>query len=211
MPPPDSPAFRESLSRFLVRKAWRKFALRNLTASDNHAQLNLLYALPDPWNMQSEGEQHRFEMTNALIASKAGRVGTILEIGCGEGHQTRHLASLCDQVYGLDVSPRAVTRARKRVPEALLETGTLERVPWTPPQGRFDLVVACEVLYHMSDVSGAVRRMSELGRACLVTFFSPGARIVAGHVDHLPGVERGWIYHDPNAWLWAFWRQSETL
>ena len=207
--PPDAPTSRESPARALIRKAWRRIALRNLTANDNHAQLDRLYALPDPWNMRSEGEQRRFEMTNALIESKAGRVGTILEVGCGEGHQTQHLLSLCDQIYGLDVSPRAVARARQRVPQALIETGTLGVVPWAPPQGRFDLVVACEVLYYVSDISGAVRRMSELGRACLVTFFVPAARIVARHVEHLPGVERGWLYHDPNVWLCAFWRQQE--
>ena len=79
-------------------------------------------------------------------------------------------------------------------------------MPWRPSGGRFDLVVACEVLSYMSDAVGAVRRMSELGRACLVTFFGPSARFVAPHVDGRHGVERGWFYHDPYPWLWAFWR-----
>ena len=34
--------------RALTRKVWRRIALRNLTASDNHRQLNRLYAVPDP-------------------------------------------------------------------------------------------------------------------------------------------------------------------
>lgn len=192
--------------RDLIRGAWRKIALRNLTASDNHRQLDRLYALPDPWDMRSAREQHRCAMTNAIIESKLGRVETILELGCGEGHQSQHLMLLCDQLYGLDVSPRAVMRARQRVPEARIEIGTLPVVPWTPPGGRFDLVVACEVLYYMSDVPAAISRMSELGRACLVTFFGPSARLVAGHLDNLSGVERGWFYHEPYAWLWALWR-----
>ncbi len=180
--------------------------MRNLSASDNHRQLDRLYAMADPWQMESAKEQFRFEMTNALVLAKVGRVGTILEIGCGEGHQSQHLATQCDRLYGLDVSPRAVERARKRVPTALFDVGTLPEVPRTPPGGRFDLVVACEVLYYMSDIPGAVNSMTELGDACLVTFFGPSAGLVAKHVDRLPGVERGWFFHDPYAWLWAFWR-----
>ncbi len=189
-----------------MRKAWRRIAMRNLSGSDNHTQLDRLYALPDPWQMTSAREQFRFEATNALLAAKAGRVATILEVGCGEGHQSQHLAGLCDQLYGIDVSPRAVERARTRVPGARFDVGTLPLVPHTPPGGRFDIVVACEVLYYMSDVAGAVHAMSELGDACLVTFFGPSARTVAKHVDSLPGVERGWFFHDPYAWLWAYWR-----
>lgn len=191
-----------------MRKAWRRIAARNLTASDNHEQLDRLYAMPDPWHMASAGEQYRFAMTNALITSRLCRVGTILELGCGEGHQSLHLVSLCDQLYGLDVSARAVSRARERVPKAIFETGTLPTVPWRPAGGQFDLVVACEVLYYMSDAAGAVRRMSELGRACLVTFFGPSARFVAPHIDDRRGVECGWFYHDPYPWLWAFWRSG---
>ena len=196
----------ESRLRVLMRKVWRRIALRNLTGTDNHKQLDRLYAMQDPWQMESLKEQFRFEMTNALVQAKVGRVGTLLELGCGEGHQSQHLATLCDQLYGLDVSPRAVERARKRLPAALFDVGTLPLVPRTPPGGRFDLVVACEVLYYMSDIATAVKAMNELGDACLVTFFGPSAGIVAKHVDGIPGIERGWFFHDPYAWLWVFWR-----
>jgi 2-polyprenyl-3-methyl-5-hydroxy-6-metoxy-1,4-benzoquinol methylase len=180
--------------------------MRNLSGSDNHKQLDRLYALPDPWQMTSSKEQFRFEMTNALLRDKVGHVGTMLEVGCGEGHQSERLATLCDQLYGVDVSARAVQRAKQRVPEAVLDVGTLPVIANTPPGGRFDLVVACEVLYYMRDVAGAVEAMSSLGDACLVTFFGPAARVVAAHVHDRPGVERGWFFHDPYAWMWAFWR-----
>lgn len=189
----------------LIKKVWRKVAMRNLTATDNHHGLDRLYALPDPWDMASNREQYRFAMTNLVIASKLAQVGTILEIGCGEGHQSRHLAAICKQLYGLDVSARAVSRARHNVPTASFDVGTVTKIPWTPPPARFDLVVACEVLVYMSDPSEAIRRMSELGHACFVSFFGPSARIVAPHIDSL-NVERGWFYYDPYAWLWAFWR-----
>lgn len=206
MPPELTTPVDEPRLRGLMRKVWRKVAMRNLSGSDNYKQLDRLYAMPDPWHMASTKEQFRFEMTNALVEAKVGHVGTILEVGCGEGHQSQRLAALCDQLYGIDVSARAVERARQRVPAAVLDVGTLPAVPRTPPGGRFDLVVACEVLYYMSDIAGAVDAMAALGDTCLVTFFGPAARVVARHVHDRPGVERGWFFHDPYPWLWALWR-----
>ena len=193
-------------ARRLVSKVWRRYAMRGIGANDNHAGLDKLYALPDPWGMTTEREQSRFAQTNAVIAAHAGRVGTLLEIGSGEGHQSEHLAALCDQLYGLDVSERAVERARERLPSAKFGVGEITALPWdAPPGGKYDLVVACEVLYYLSDIGKTVETMSTLGRACLVTFFCPSARRVAQHLQDLPGVRRGWIYHDPYAWLWAYW------
>ena len=196
-------------TRTLVSKLWRKYVLRGISANDNHAGLDKLYALPDPWGMDSAREQSRFAQTNAVIEARAGHVGSMLEIGSGEGHQSAHLATLADRLDGLEVSERAVLRARERFTgDARLRfgAGDLDRLPFEPPAGGYDLVVACEVLYYMSDIGHAVQRMSSLGRACLVTFFAPSARVVARHLEALPGAERGWIYHDPYAWLWVYWR-----
>ncbi len=190
----------------LARKVWRRLALRNLTASDNHRQLDRLYAVADPWQMTSPREQFRFQATNAVIAQRIGHVGSLLEVGCGEGHQSEHLMTLTDQLYGLDVSARAIERARVRLPNGRFDVGTVASIPSRPPTGRFDLVVAWEVLYYMSDIPAAVHAMSEAGDACLVTFFGPSAGLVAKHVDQLPGAERGWFFHEPFHWLWVYWR-----
>lgn len=197
-------------TRKIVSKVWRRYAMRGIGANDNHTGLDKLYALPDPWGMTTEREQSRFRQTNAVIAAHAGRVGTLLEIGSGEGHQSEHLAQLCDQLYGLDVSDRAVERACERLPAARFGVGEITALPWAAPEGgKYDLVVACEVLYYLSDIGKAVEAMSSLGRACLVTFFCPSARRVAEHLQDLPGVRRGWIYHDPYAWLWAYWEPGQ--
>jgi SAM-dependent methyltransferase len=209
---PDSPTLLERMplqgaARSLVAKAWRRFSLRGIGANDNHAGLDRLYALPDPWGMDSQREQSRFVQTNAVIEQVTGRVGSLLEIGCGEGHQSEHLARLCDTLHGIDVSSRAVARACQRVPTGHFSTGHLNDLPWqAPSDGRYDLVVACEVLYYLGDIQQAVERMSALGRHCFATFFCPSARVVAQHLVDIPGLQRGWIYHEPYAWLWAHWR-----
>jgi hypothetical protein len=120
-----------------------------------------------------------------------------------------HLTRLCDRLYGIDVSPTAVARAQARhLPGAAFAVADVHHLPWHTDPGGFDLVVACEVLYYVRDIPAAIARMNELGSACLVTFFGPAARVVAPHLDALggPDVERGWFFHDPYAWLYAFWR-----
>lgn len=194
-------------TRTLIAKLWRRQILPKLSANDNHAGLERLYALPDPWDMRSTREQSRFVQTNALITQLLGPVGSMLEVGCGEGHQSAHLKLLCARLDGVDVSERAVLRARARVPEGRFGVGQISALPWgQTPDARYDLVVACEVLYYMSDIEATLNAMSRQGRACLVTFFGPSARVVAPHLCKLPGLTRGWIFHEPYAWLWAFWR-----
>ncbi len=196
-----------SVARKLVSRVWRHYSLPALRAKDNHAGLDRFYALPDPWDMSSEREQSRFRQTNALVESLLGRVDTLLEIGCGEGHQSQYLARLCHRLDGLDVSARAIERAQQRAPQCRFGVGEVGALPWALPENeRYDLVVAAEVLYYLGDVRRAIEAMSRVGRSCLVTFFCPAARIVAEHVENLPGLRRGWMYHPPYAWLWAFWQ-----
>lgn len=201
----------DSPMRTVVSKVWRRYRLRNLGASDNHAGLDKLYALPDPWSMTSQREQSRFAQTNAVIERLAGHVDTLLEIGCGEGHQSEHLSALCNRLYGFDVSARAVERAQKRLQHGQFGVGDLSALPWPLPSGqKYDLVVACEVLYYLSDIRETVQKMSTLGRSCFVSFFSPSARVVAQHLETIPNLQRGWIYHEPYAWLTAYWVVDQT-
>lgn len=192
-------------------KIWRRLLLPKIKDNDNHVGLNQLYAMNDPWQMSSAKEQARFIQTNDVILRKFGRVGSILEIGCGEGHQSEHLSKLCDRLDGVDVSQRAIGRAKERVPTGRFGVGDIHTLPWSLEPGEtYDLVVACEVLYYVSDIKKTLDGMSRIGRGCLVTFFAPSARRVAMHVDSISGAEKGWIHHDPETWLWALWRASDT-
>jgi len=196
------------LLRKAQRRLWMKYALRGVGGSDNHARLDLAYTVEDPWNMASAMERARFEATNAVIEQAFGRVGSVLEIGCGEGHQTEWLAKLSDEQYGLDVSAQAVERARQRLPNAHFAAADLFHQPWGDQQHRFDLVTACEVLYYLSDPAATIARMRHLGRNGLVTFFAPACGRVGPHLDAVPGLHKEWIYHGGTAWLIGWWRDA---
>jgi len=194
--------------RKAVRRAWMKYAMRGVGGADDYGRLDLAYRLGDPWNMESPLEQARFAATNALIERRFGRVASLLEVGCGEGHQTRALAAVADEVHGIDVSPTAVERARERLPTAHFAATDIHGQPWGGEQGRFDLVVACEVLYYIKDIPATLARMSHLGRACLVTFFVPALGRVGPHLEDIPGLQKDWIHSGGETWLACWWRNS---
>ena len=195
-----------TLMRKARRRLWMKYALRGVGGSDNHSRLDLAYNVEDPWNMDSALEQARFQATNRIIEEHFGRVGSLLEIGCGEGHQTQYLARLSDQQYGIDVSAHAIARARQRLPEAHFSATDLFNLPW--PDQRFDLITACEVLYYLSDPAATLQRMRQLGRSGLVTFFAPASGRIGPHLDAIPGLHKDWIYHGGTSWLVGWWRDE---
>lgn len=191
----------------LLRRTWMKYALRGVRQNDAHGRLDLAYKMPDPWHMASEQEQARFVATNEIIRRELGAsFNTILEIGCGEGHQTEHLAELAGRITGLDVSATAVERAEKRLPEGEFLVGDLYAQPWAKERGHFDLVTACEVIYYMSDMPGFLRTIDRLGRSCLVTYFAPAARKVEAHVMAMPGVQKTTFRHGEVEWVAAWWK-----
>lgn len=191
----------------ILRRTWMKYALRGVRQNDAHSRLDLAYKMPDPWHMASEQEQARFSATNEIIRREIGSsFTTVLEIGCGEGHQTEHLAEMAGRITGIDVSATAVERAKERLPEAEFLVGDLYAQPWAKEVGHFDLVTACEVIYYMSDMPGFLRTIDKLGRNCLVTYFAPAARKVEAHVMAMPGVQKTTFRHGEVEWVAVWWK-----
>jgi 2-polyprenyl-3-methyl-5-hydroxy-6-metoxy-1,4-benzoquinol methylase len=173
---------------------------------DEVARFNRLYLVRDPWSLSSESERSRFRQTNRLILENFNHPHSLLEIGCGEGLQSSALQQVCDRLYGIDVSGRAVRRAKRRCPQATFGVGDMYRLPQATPAPRFDLVTACEVLYYVADVARALRRLSELGLACLVSYYDGAREILDKHVGEMPGVQFAVVsYHDAS-WTVAWWR-----
>jgi SAM-dependent methyltransferase len=185
-----------------------RLALRGVHFGDRHRRLDSLYRLRDPWSMETDAQRFRFRATNQLIEQEFGRVGSILEVGCGEGHQTEHLLTVCDHVLGTEISARAVERARERCPNAEFAVGDVFAGE-LPASGRqFDLVLGCEVLYYTKDVPAALRRLGELGRACLVSYYERPAPHLDPYVLALPGVRSTKLTFGDSAWTVAWWRTS---
>ena len=173
---------------------------------DEVARFNRLYLIRDPWSLSSDRERSRFRETNQLILENFGRCKSLLEIGCGEGLQSIELQKVCDRLSGIDVSRRAIKRARRLCPQATFAVGNFYNLPPSMPLTRFDLVTACEVLYYMGDISLALMQISELGRGCLISYYDGAARVLNEHVSKIPGVRFDTVSYEGTSWTLAWWR-----
>jgi trans-aconitate methyltransferase len=82
----------------------------------------------------------------------------ILEVGCGTGAMVPVL-SRYGTVTGMDSSEEATAECKKLFPEHTFLTGA---VPDDLPRETFDVVAAFDVLEHIADDVGALRRISDL-------------------------------------------------
>jgi SAM-dependent methyltransferase len=189
-----------------LRQLWVRLALRDVHYADRTDKLDRLYRFEDPWHMESAREQARFAWTNRLISDHFGRLDTMLEIGCGEGHQSAHLSQICEHLYGIDVSARAVRRAQQRCPGATFAAGD----PFSFSLGEIpepvDVVVACEVLYYVKDLPRFLERISQLGRACLVTCYQGQMTQIEPHLARLAPSGRDRFCFDDVEWYAVWWR-----
>ncbi|AGL14239.1 class I SAM-dependent methyltransferase [Actinoplanes sp. N902-109] len=59
------------------------------------------------------------------FADLVGTAGAVVDLGCGPGHVTAHLAGLGLATFGVDVSPAMVTLARQAYPGLTFEVGSM--------------------------------------------------------------------------------------
>ncbi len=97
----------------------------------------------------------------------AGRLGDlkdkhVLDVACGSGGWLAELASSGANVAGLDISTRAVQACRARLPEADIQEGVAEALPFEAR--RFDLVTCLGSLEHFIDQPTALKEMCRVGK-----------------------------------------------
>jgi predicted TPR repeat methyltransferase len=128
----------------------------------------------DPWRFATSlYEDRKYQRTLEALAGR--RFARGLEVGCSIGVFTGRLATQCDRLVAIDVSGRALARAREQL--AGLTHVCLRRAafPEQMPAGRWDLVVCSEVLYYLD------RPALELAVARLGEVLGHGGTVLAVH------------------------------
>ncbi|PZG11757.1 class I SAM-dependent methyltransferase [Nonomuraea aridisoli] len=132
---------------------------------------------PDPWRLSTEDyEQHKYRSTLESLPARPYR--RIMEVGCSEGVFTATLAKTYPEaeITGVDVSERALERARARVPEGGRVRFVRADILTHEAEPCFDLVFCSETLYYLGR-HDRLRRASDQLSALL----GPDGVLVAVH------------------------------
>ncbi|WP_410660155.1 class I SAM-dependent DNA methyltransferase [Amycolatopsis sp. lyj-112] len=120
-------------------------------------------------------------VSRAMLAAFAERVrGPVVDVGCGPGHVTAHLASLGVDVSGVDLAPKMVEIARRQYPDLRFDVGSMTALD--VPDGGLGGLVAWWSIFHLPpEVLPAVfaefRRTLAPGGHLLIGFHVGDARL----------------------------------
>lgn len=110
----------------------------------------------------SELDELPFErwLLDLVVERAAG--GPIVDVGCGPGHVTAHLAARGADATGLDLTPEMVDEARRRFPEGRYEVGDLRRLLRPTSAPGWSAVLGWYSLIHLagSELADAVDALS---------------------------------------------------
>lgn len=116
-------------------------------------------------------EPFKFVSISTILPKPAGKITTVLDIGCGLGHLCRYLSAQ-DPLYivsGTDFSPFAVETA-SRVCRGLFKEADAIKQPFDDRS--FDAVIAADVIEHLSDIPAflsEVQRVIKPGGTVIIT------------------------------------------
>ena len=103
-----------------------------------------------------------FSDLESIILPVKETIKSAFEIGCGEGYVTGYINQMGVPITGADVSSRIIKIARKNHPGInflVLSIYDLHTIPIP-----YDLVVANEVLEHLSNPDGAIEEIKKITR-----------------------------------------------
>ena len=144
------------------------------------AAFDAAYAEGDPWasgDQRYRYQRHKYQVIASLLPQR--HYVRALDLGCGMGLLSRHLAAVADTVLGIDIAHSAVSQARAAhadLPHLSFAQGDVLDVP-TKLDGTFDLVVLADTLYYLpppltdATLKAVALRMARLlrpGGVCLL-------------------------------------------
>ncbi len=118
------------------------------------------------------------------LVRSLGRVERALDLGCGDGRLTAELDAA--ELTAADVSPVALERARRRLPEGARLVELAPDAPLPFDDGAFDVVLCAETIEHVRDVQqllSEVRRVMRPGGTLALT--TPATRALMRPPDPL--------------------------
>ena len=138
-----------------------------------------------------------------LLDRVAQEVGAqpVVEVGCGPGHVTAHLAAAGVRAQGLDLSPGMVEEARRRFPDVTFEVGDLRQLIRPATSDGWGAVLAWYSLIYFAEselasaVGALARPIRPGGLLVLALHAGAGVRHADSWFDR--DVDLDVVLHDP--------------
>jgi len=143
----------------------------DFSASTVRNEFDRLAALPESWDFNCFYHPH-------LLSCLPSRLGSLLDVGCGNGAFACLAAPRCEQVTAIDLSPGMIQRALQRPAPPNVQFSVADVFGGSLSSASFDAIVSVAALHHM-DIEQALRRFVELlrpgGTLAILDLFSPAS------------------------------------
>lgn len=110
--------------------------------------MDKLYRKANPWGRES----YVGDIDSAISLVSDRRYKNCLDVGTGLGHYAERAAKFCENVLAIDISPRAINRARKRLFNIPSITFKTDNIRDFNTKTQFDLIILGDMLYYLGDV-----------------------------------------------------------
>jgi SAM-dependent methyltransferase len=154
----------------------------------------------DPWSFATS-DYERGKYAHTLSSLGAPWFERALEVGCSIGVCTELLAGVSGELVAIDLSERALSRARRRLHGRQGVRLVRASFPEEMPTGRWDLIVCSEILYYLDGDAFALavdrlRECLEAGSTVLAVHWRAATRsypLLGDEVhDRLAAALGGW-------------------
>ena len=160
-------------------------------AADSYVAMGMGDLAGEPW----------LRAALAGFAEEVRGLGPVLDVGCGPGHVTAHLAGLGLDARGVDLSPRMVEHARRLYPYLAFEVASATALDVAP--GSLGGVLGWWSLFHLP------REVLPGVLAAFAAALVPGGVALIG--SHAGSGERvrTEVYGVPVRWTSRYWQPEE--
>lgn len=141
---------------------------------------NYLYAAVSKFVVKLENgihPKHRLMKYHNFFINNINSTDIVLDVGCGNGFNTYHIAGKAKRVVGIDIDSKNIAYAEKNFLSDNIDYLTANIMDYKFGQ-KFDVIVLSNVLEHMKDRIKLLKKIKDIGRRFLV---------------RVPVIDRSWL------------------
>ncbi|KTT99465.1 methyltransferase [Sphingomonas yabuuchiae] len=163
----------------------------------------------DPWRTYSDRDE-AVKRAAILHALGPGPLGRVLELGSGNGSNSRAMAARALRLHATEGTPEGTALTARAVADWPRARAIRLALPARLPQREYDAIVIAELLYYLPPQ--AMRHVAK----CVAQALRPGGRLVLAHhqvdyydfVQHAAGIQQRFLDLTGRSWRMSTMRRT---